>query len=53
MHVQQISAIRLVNGQQNCFSLDSQSRLVGKYSDEFEVDKRQMIPCTQLALECI
>ena len=53
MNVQRISAIRLVNGQQDCFNLDSQLSPCRKCSADFDVDKRQMIPFTQLALECI
>ena len=46
-----ISAIRLVNGQQIVSALDSQFRLVGKCSNDFDVDKRLVIPCPQLAFE--
>ena len=52
MNVQRISAIRLVNGQQDCFNLDSQFSPCRKCSADFEADKRQMRPITQLALEC-
>jgi hypothetical protein len=38
-----ISAIRLVNGQQIVSALDSQFRLVGKCSNDFDVDKRLVL----------